>query len=116
MTDETLLPPRSLFRFAVPCSKHSGAWTAKGAVLGSEHRLPHLGALEGAAEFADVRAGWNDAGMFFTAVVTGKKKTPWCRATRAADSDGLHVWIDTRDTQNVHRATRFCHAFALLPA
>ena len=25
------------------------------------------------------------------------------------------MWIDTRATQNVHRATRFCHRFALLP-
>jgi len=27
----------------------------------------------------------------------------------------LQVWIDTRNTQNIHRAGRFCHRFALLP-
>jgi hypothetical protein len=31
------------------------------------------------------------------------------------DSDGLQVWIDTRDTHNIHRATRYCHRFAFLP-
>jgi len=25
--------------------------------------------------------------------------------------DGLQVWVDTRDTRNVSRATRFCHRF-----
>ena len=30
-------------------------------------------------------------------------------------SDGLHLWIDTRDVHNVHRASRFCHRFAFLP-
>lgn len=31
------------------------------------------------------------------------------------ESDGLQVWLDTRDTHNVHRASRFCHRFACLP-
>ena len=26
-----------------------------------------------------------------------------------------NVWIDTRNTQNIHRAGRFCHRFAFLP-
>ena len=54
--------------------------------------------------------------MVFAVEVTGKKQKAWCRATRLEDSDGLHVWIDTRDTHNIHRAGRFCHRFALLPA
>ncbi|HEX6983832.1 MAG TPA: hypothetical protein VF170_00580, partial [Planctomycetaceae bacterium] len=33
-----------------------------------------------------------------------------------AAGDGLHVWIDTRNTQGAHRAGRFCHRFAVLPA
>ena len=115
MADDMLIPARALFRFEVPCRKRAGGWS-EGALLGPEYRLPNLGALEDRLEFADVRAGWNEKGLFFSAAVTGKERTPWCRATKAADSDGLHVWIDTRDTHNVHRATRFCHWFALLPA
>ncbi|HUE72188.1 MAG TPA: hypothetical protein VMP01_14990, partial [Pirellulaceae bacterium] len=45
----------------------------------------------------------------------GKSQPPWCRDSRIEDSDGLQVWIDTRNTQNIHRAGRFCHRFALLP-
>jgi len=52
----------------------------------------------------------------FTADVQGKRAAPWCRAGRIDASDGFHLWIDTRDTHNVHRATRFCHYFVFLPA
>ena len=34
---------------------------------------------------------------------------------RPEDSDGLQVWIDTRNVHNVHRASRFCHRFLFLP-
>ncbi|MBX7165169.1 MAG: hypothetical protein K1X74_02355 [Pirellulales bacterium] len=113
---EALLPARALFRFELPCSRKATLWSAKGAELGPEFRLPNLGELEGRSEFADVRMAWNESGLAFSAVVTGKTRTPWCRESKPADSDGLHVWIDTRDTHNTHRATRFCHWLALLPA
>jgi hypothetical protein len=29
-------------------------------------------------------------------------------------SDSLHLWIDTRDTRDVHRATRYCHRYIAL--
>ena len=32
------------------------------------------------------------------------------------DSDSIYVWLDTRATHDVHRATRFCHWFVMLPA
>jgi len=48
--------------------------------------------------------------------VAGKKREPWCRDSRPDESDGLQLWIDTRDTKNIHRAGRFCHRFVFLPA
>ena len=48
--------------------------------------------------------------------VKGKQQPVWCRATRIEDSDGVQLWIDTRDTHNIHRASRFCHRFAFLPS
>jgi hypothetical protein len=48
--------------------------------------------------------------------VDGKKQPLWCREGRLEDSDGLQVWIDTRATLNIHRASRYCHRFAFLPA
>lgn len=113
---DTLLPPRFLFRFAVPCLHHEPLWTPAGAELGEEHRLPSLAELDGRTTFAEVRAGWSAAGLAFVARVAGKRQPPWCRESRPDDSDGLRVFIDTRDMHNIHRASRFCHQFLFLPA
>lgn len=112
---EKLLPARFLFRFAVPCLYEAALGTKRPGELAVEHRLPALGELEGQASFADVRAAWSEAGVAFSVRVEGKKQPSWCRETRLEDSDALQVWIDTRDTHNIHRATRFCHRFVFLP-
>jgi hypothetical protein len=83
--------------------------------LSDEHVLPSFGELEARPLFGDLRAAWSEAGLSFWLRVAGKKQTPWCRASRVEDSDGLHLWIDTRNTRNIHRASRFCHRFIFLP-
>ncbi len=110
-----LLPTRFLFRFAAPCMYRKKLWTAKGANLDETFRLAGLTELEGHAEWADLRAAWSEAGLAFTAIVQGKRRPPWCDQSLPEQSDGLHLWIDTRDVHNVHRAGRFCHRFAFLP-
>ena len=65
---------------------------------------------------AEVRAAWSSEGLAFTARVEGKKQDPWCRESRLSDSDGLQIWIDTRDVHNIHRAGRFCHRFIFTPS
>ena len=61
--------------------------------------------------------GWAGArqGIALNVAVRGKQQPPWCRDSRIDDSDGVQLWIDTRNTQNIHRAGRFCHRFAFLP-
>jgi len=113
---ETLLAPTFLFHFSAPLLRCKKSWTAKGVQLDAKYELPSFGELEDRLKFADVRAAWNDNGLFFNVRVSGKKQSPWCRGTRLDDSDGLHVWIDTRDTHNIHRASRFCHRFVFTPA
>lgn len=112
---EPLLAPTFLFRFSIPCRRCDPLWSAKGGELGSQYVLPSFGELEGRPKFADLRAAWSDEGLLFTLQVSGKRQSVWCRSSRIDDSDGLHVWIDTRDTHNIHRASRFCHRFAFLP-
>lgn len=114
MTDN-LMSPAFLFRFAVPCQYRRVVWDNGGGMLGPRFRLPSFGELEGKALFADVRAAWNHTGLLLSVRVAGKKQAPWCRDERAEDSDGLHLWLDTRDTHNIHRASRYCHRFAFLP-
>lgn len=112
---EPLLPKRFLFRFAIPCLYREPLWGPEGARLPPEHRLVSLAELEGNSSPVEVRGAWSEAGLAFTAIVTGKQQPPWCRESRAEDSDSVQFWIDTRDVHNVHRATRYCHNFWFLP-
>src|SRR3954462_4031752 len=119
--DNTLLAPRFLFRFSVPIRRHDAAWKATGVELPESHRLLNLAELDaGTADrerpFADVRAAWNVQGLLFNVTVTGKEQPLWCRDERLEDSDGLQVWVDTRATLNIHRASRYCHRYPFLPA
>jgi hypothetical protein len=113
---EPLLAPTFLFRFSVPCLYHKELWPESGLQLGEKHRLPTFGELEGRPLWADVRGAWSERGFSFWVQVTGKRQAPWCRDSRLDDSDGFQVWIDTRNTKDIHRASRFCHRFAFLPA
>lgn len=113
---EPLLPTRFLFRFAAPCRHEPSIGGRQLAELDAVHRLPSLNELEGQTSFADIRAAWNDTGLAFSVRVEGKRHPSWCRESKLEDSDGLQLWIDTRDTHNIHRASRFCHRFIFLPA
>ena len=71
--------------------------------------------MDGGGSIAMLRAAWGESGMYFTVVVENKKQSLWCKRTQLLDSDGMQLWIDTRDTHNLHRATKFCHWFLVLP-
>jgi hypothetical protein len=117
----TLLAPRFLFRFAVPVLHRAPIWKAGGIELDESHRLMHLAELDSGTpdrerQFADVRMAWSVEGLLINVKVEGKKQPVWCRDDRLEDSDGLQVWIDTRATLNIHRASRYCHRFVFLPS
>ena len=108
------VPKNLLFRYRIPCLAYDGK-AGKGLELPESHQLPHFGGFENQQAFADVRAGWNQSGMYFSVNIACKKQSLWCRQNEVLESDGLHLWIDTRNTHNVHRASKFCHWFVLLP-
>ena len=112
---ESLLAPAFLFRFSAPCYHHPDVGSPKGLTLSEKYRLPCFGELEGKPTIAEMRAAWSEAGLAFALRVDGKQQPLWCRDSRIEDSDGLQIWIDTRNTQNIHRAGRFCHRFVFLP-
>lgn len=109
------VPKNLLFRYRIPCRRFDAEPTSK-FKLPENHTLPELSGFENQKRFADVRVGWNETGLFFSAVVSGKKQSLWCRESQLLESDGIQLWIDTRDTHNVHRASKFCHWFLLLPS
>ena len=112
---DPLIDPNFLFRFSVPCLRSRDGWSDQGIQLTRRYLIPSFGELMQRPIFADLCMGWHADGLVFTLRVSGKKHTPWCRSQRIEDSDGLQLWIDTRDTHTIHRAGRFCHRFAFLP-
>ena len=113
---QQLIPPRFLFRFSVPCHRHKSSRSKRAASLNESHRLPCFEEIDGRSRFAEVRAGWSEKGLTFLLTVEGKKSPPQVDPSHPERSDGLSLWIDTRDTHTIHRASRFCHQFLLVPA
>lgn len=113
-----LLPQRFLFRFSLPArylAQVPRAGKKELLSLPEECILPDLGPLDSARSFGQLRLAWNERGVAVALEVRGKKHRPQCDTTAPETADGLQVWIDTRATQNIHRASRFCHHFCLLP-
>ncbi len=94
----TLIPHRFLFRVAYPCRYVS----AMPDESGDRH-------------FADVRLAWNETGVGLQVEVRGKEQEPRGDASRPRGSDGVTLWIDTRNARGSHRASRHCHQFHFLP-
>lgn len=112
---DQILPPSFVFRFSVPIRQTKSSWKAGGLELGDQYRIPCFQEMDGGKDFTDVRMAWSAKGLYFDFHVMGKLQKPWCRETRIEDSDNIQIWIDTRDTKNIHRASRFCHRFLFMP-
>lgn len=112
-----IVPPRFLFRWSFVAQRIEGIPHAKGRLLDlpEECALPSLSEIDSRRDFACLKLGWNDAGLGVSVDVRGRTRPPDCHENEIERSDGIRLWIDTRNTQTVHRATRFCHQFVLLP-
>lgn len=113
---DALVSPNFLFRYSVPIRYCASLAKPSEVPWTDEHLLPCFRVLEGRRTFAKVYAAWHETALALSVEVTGKTQPIWCRDSRIEDSDGFQIWIDTRDTHNIHRASRFCHRFAILPA
>ena len=74
------------------------------------------GGIQALRNFADVRLAWNELGIGLQVEVRGKEQLPQGDESRPRGSDGVTLWIDTRDARASHRASRYCHQFHFLPA
>lgn len=113
-----LVPNRFLVRVCHPCRYVKAMPAADGDALldlPETARLDNFAALDGGTNFADVRVAWNELGLGVQVTVTGKDQDPAGDADKPRSSDGLALWIDTRDARSGHRASRFCHQFHFLP-
>jgi hypothetical protein len=110
-----LLPQAFWFRLAFPCRRIDGLPRDPGPRgrlldLPVECALPATAALEGNEPWADVRVAWNPAGLAVSVEATGSTN-PLALEDRPEGAHGLQLWIDTRDTRQIARATRFCQRF-----
>jgi hypothetical protein len=115
----TLIPHRFLFRVAYPCRYVKDMPREDDDLLldlPEACRLDNFAGMDEKRSFADVRVAWNEFGLGVQVRVTGKDQAPQGDAARPRGSDGLTLWIDTRDGRSSHRASRYCHQFHLLPA
>src|SRR5581483_1655388 len=113
-----LVPHRFLVRVAYPCRyvkdlPHEDA--DRLLELPETCRLDNFAALDERRNFADVRLAWNELGLGVQVEVTGKDQEPRGDAEHPRTSDGVTLWVDTRDVRTSHRASRYCHQFHLLP-
>ncbi len=110
-----LIDSTFLFDFSFTLKHAPLRWGKNGVRLDESYRVPSFGALSGRPHYGDLRMGWNEKGIGFHLTVDGKVQIPWCREARVDESDGLHLFIDTRNSPGIHRANRFCHRFVFLP-
>jgi hypothetical protein len=114
-----LVPHHFLFRLAYPCRyvpdiPHEDRDDLLD--LPEACRIDNLAELDGTRNFAEVRLAWNELGLGFQVAVRGKSQTPQGDAARPKGSDGVTLWLDTRDARTSHRASRYCHQFHFMPA
>ena len=109
-----LLPQAFWFRLSIPCRRIDGLPRTgpRGRLLDLPEScaLPDLAQLEGGRSWAEVRVAWNPAGLAVAIEATGKTG-PITFEEGPTLANGAQLWIDTRDTRGIHRASRFCHRF-----
>jgi len=109
-----LVPYRFLVRLAHRCP-YLGTKPKPGLELPVAGLLRNRAELDDRSNFADVRTAWNEFGLMVSCEVSGKTRGVEVDPAKPKSSDGLSLWIDTRDARTSHRASRYCHQFHLLP-
>jgi len=113
----SLIPHRFLVRVAYPCY-FAGSIPARDDTrllnLSAEHQIDNFAGIDGEKNFADVCLAWSEFGIGIQVEVRGKQQLAVGNPDRPRGSDGVTLWLDTRDARTNHRASRYCHQFHFL--
>lgn len=112
-----VVPHQFLFRYSFPVL-YDDKLPKRGKKLlnlSSDFALPYLGELDDQPQIAELKIGWNEKGLGVAIEVASKKHPPICDISSPDQTDCLQLWIDTRNTQSIHRASQYCHHFCLFP-
>ncbi|HUP77569.1 MAG TPA: hypothetical protein VM260_03340 [Pirellula sp.] len=113
---ELLGDPTWLFDLGLPIQELHGRVSHPERLewrLGNEYQIPPLSSLNGGKRFAEMSIAWNSDGLFFHSILN----TPGGNSSRSeaasvpSKSVLLSLYIDTRWSPGVHRATSYCHRF-----
>src|SRR5262245_12797438 len=100
-----LVPHRFLFRVAHPCRYVKQMPITKDTRLldlPEECALDNFAGMDDLKNFAQVRIAWNELGIGIEAEVRGKQQPAVGNPERPRGSDGVTLWIDTRDARASH--------------
>jgi hypothetical protein len=113
----SILPAAFLVRYRLPLARFDRLPRAGKRLLDlpESARLAWPAQLDGGAIPLELRGGWNPHGLGFSLTVVNRTIPPIGNPADPARPDVFEIWLDTRDTQTVHRATRYCHHFAVFP-
>jgi hypothetical protein len=113
----SLVPHRFLFRVAHPC-RYAKAMPVRADTrlldLPADHAIENYAAIDAQKNYAEVCIAWNQLGIGVQVEVRGKQQLPVGNPDRPRGSDGVTLWLDTRDARAGHRASRYCHQFHFL--
>lgn len=113
----SLIPPRFLLRVSHPCAYVKAMPTRDEKLLldlSADCAIDNFAGIDNERNFADVRLAWNELGLGLQVEVRGKQHLPVGSLERPRGSDGVTLWLDTRDARANHRASRTCHQFHFL--
>ncbi|MEQ9067883.1 MAG: hypothetical protein RLO18_14220 [Gimesia chilikensis] len=104
----SIIPHSFYFRHAITLQEVKKIPHQKGRLLKlpAACTLPDLTFQQDASKWGTVKLAWNNEGLGISLKVDSKQ-----HPTTPAET--FQVWIDTRDTKNIHRSKRYCHLFQL---
>jgi hypothetical protein len=110
-----LIDPTIFFQFEVQIESTTLRPNDTDWELPASTKIPDFGQLSGKKPFGELRLAWSEQGLFCQLDVSGKKLPTQFTNAVGGRSDGMRLWLDTRGSPDIHRASRFCQCFNLLP-
>jgi hypothetical protein len=118
-----LIPNAFWFRYGFTCERIDAMprrtdGSARQPLLGLPERclLPDPASLDGREAWSRLRVAWNPGGLGVAVEVDGLALEPDKEPDASETANALTVWVDTRDTRDIHRASRHCQRFTAWPS
>ena len=112
-----IVPPSFLFQYSMAVSRVEAIPRKKGSLLQLDDSCSLFvpGSMNDTDNAFGLRMAWNPEGLGIELDVPGKKLPPAGRRKDLKNSDSISLFVDTRHTANVHRATEYCCSLVVLP-